>query len=433
MKLLVVTPEYLPTSGGGIVTFYRHLLPALVELGVEVTVVVGSAVHQPGGDARSGGLRVVGLTPARFEHRLREFAHLEGAPLLARHLAAAWALWDEARALGSFNRVEAVDWGLGFVPWVLRPETPVLVRGHGSLGQIALHEGTPLSMHDALTLALERLVLCRASAVASYSHANVQDWERLLPTAQPCYVAPALPVASIAATSLAPWLLVLARVQEWKGPWTLGDAMTRDAALPNVRWVGRDVPGRVSASTLGELRARQGEVWTHRIEHHATVPAAVAQDWIGEARAVVVPSRWDVFNFAGAEAMAAGAVVCASTGAGMSELVENGVNGFVAPAGDPAALADRLRQIAALSAEQRAEIGQAARVTIRTRLDPAQVARENRALLESLDPPKAEADPLDRLLTPGGEPGRPYAYLSQYPVRALLSHVAERVKQRWLS
>jgi len=35
MKVLFVIPEYLPTSGGGIVTYYKNLLPSLLRDGVE--------------------------------------------------------------------------------------------------------------------------------------------------------------------------------------------------------------------------------------------------------------------------------------------------------------------------------------------------------------------------------------------------------------
>ena len=57
------------------------------------------------------------------------------------------------------------------------------------------------------------------------------------------------------------------------------------------------------------------------------------------AKAVLVPSTWDVFNLVAAEAMAMGRVVVISDCAGAADLVQHGVSGFVFPKGDAAALA----------------------------------------------------------------------------------------------
>ncbi|MBD3882877.1 glycosyltransferase family 4 protein [Phormidium tenue FACHB-886] len=60
------------------------------------------------------------------------------------------------------------------------------------------------------------------------------------------------------------------------------------------------------------------------------------------------------------EAMAAGVPVIATQIAGISELVENGVNGYLVPAGDTATLADRIESLLT-SAEFRAKLGAAGR------------------------------------------------------------------------
>ena len=40
MKILYVVPELDPNAGGGIATFYRHLLPAMSRLGHQIEVCV---------------------------------------------------------------------------------------------------------------------------------------------------------------------------------------------------------------------------------------------------------------------------------------------------------------------------------------------------------------------------------------------------------
>jgi D-inositol-3-phosphate glycosyltransferase len=60
------------------------------------------------------------------------------------------------------------------------------------------------------------------------------------------------------------------------------------------------------------------------------------------AEAVVMPSYYESFGMVALEAMACGTPVVASQVGGLAFLVQDGVNGFTVPFGDPQALADRL-------------------------------------------------------------------------------------------
>ncbi|WP_412060584.1 glycosyltransferase [Rubrivirga sp. IMCC45206] len=85
----------------------------------------------------------------------------------------------------------------------------------------------------------------------------------------------------------------------------------------------------------------------------------------GRADALVLPSHKDTWGLVVNEAMAAGLPVVVSDGAGCAvDLVAPGANGFTVPAGDPAALADRLARIAALSDAERAAFGDRSRAIV---------------------------------------------------------------------
>jgi glycogen synthase len=146
---------------------------------------------------------------------------------------------------------------------------------------------------------------------------------------------------------------------------------------------------------------------------------------------VLVPSTWDVFNFAGAEAMACGAVVVASTGAGMAGLIVDGENGFRVNAEDSGALAEALRRLATVDGAGRARIGAAARETIRCELDPDRVAARNLDLYRQLHPAEAAHDALDTMLSPRADARASTEFLKQYPLRDLLGHAWSRLRQRW--
>lgn len=431
MRLLVVTPEYLPTAGGGIVTFYRHLLPVLARAGARVTVLVGSAVSQPGGRAVQDGIEVVGLEAARFAAWRARLPQWAIAPHVGRHLAAAWALREQAASLGEFDAVEAADWGLLAVPFVLDPLAPVQVRCHGSAGQIARHEGDPaLAPLDALLLAIERRAFAQAAAVASYGAPNAGQWRAWLGR-EVAHREPALPLPAMRASADAPHWLVLARVQRWKGPYVLADALARLPSPPPVRWVGRDVPDALAgaASTRAALGAAH-PAWSRQVAHADTVDAGTAQAWLCTARGVLVPSTWDVFNFAGAEAMACGAVVVASEGAGIAQWIDDGVDGFRVPAGDAGALAGALREAQALDAAARRRIGEAARAKVASRADPDRVAALEWQALRVLAPTPRVEDPLDDLLRPAAGSARIDALLAQHPLRALAGHLGRRLRDK---
>lgn len=93
------------------------------------------------------------------------------------------------------------------------------------------------------------------------------------------------------------------------------DAELRAQAAPNVRFLGR-------------------------IERDELAP------WYAAADVFVLPSRSEQWGMVVSEAAAAGLPIVASEAVGAaSDLVDDGVNGFRVPVGDPAALADALRRV----------------------------------------------------------------------------------------
>lgn len=81
--------------------------------------------------------------------------------------------------------------------------------------------------------------------------------------------------------------------------------------------------------------------------------------WLRRAHVVAHPSWEDGFAYAVAEAMAAGVPVVVSDHTGAAELVVEDVNGWVVPAGDPEALAERLRLVRSAQAGRVADGGRA--------------------------------------------------------------------------
>jgi hypothetical protein len=118
MRVLILIPEF-GADGGGISTFYRNLTVALSAQGAKVRVVEGSANHaetEPNRRSTEDGICVETLEVDRLRRWHRKFSAYAAAPGLRGHLAAAWAMWEQAGFGEDSDIVEASDWGLLFVP-----------------------------------------------------------------------------------------------------------------------------------------------------------------------------------------------------------------------------------------------------------------------------------------------------------------------------
>ena len=74
MRLIILTPEY-DGAGGGIMTYYRALAPALCAAGVELRVIEGSALYsaEDRAERTCGGVQIETLERARLDRWQERF------------------------------------------------------------------------------------------------------------------------------------------------------------------------------------------------------------------------------------------------------------------------------------------------------------------------------------------------------------------------
>lgn len=441
MKLLLLTPEF-EGSGGGIFTYYQFLIPLLQAEGVEARVIEGSACYLGENKSRRewNGVRVETLEAARVRRWHARFGHLAATPLLRRHLAAAWAMWEQVDFGEGADIVEACDWGMLFVPPAIEGKHPLIAQCHGSIGQLDQHD--PIvgeETYGVVMRLLEGAVLARASAIQTSSCANATYWRTQtggnVAPMWPAWARPALPPAEAVGNRG----LVVGRVQRWKGPQVLCEAIgLMGHKAPQIEWIGRDTPWkRPGSSTIARLASAYPGSWGNKIVHHDPVPPREVLSRQAGALFNLVPSTWDVFNFTAVEAMSSGRPTIVSKGAGASELVQDGVNGYAFPAGDAEGLAGAIDRVLSENPARLAELGRAAQATIRRALDPATIAaeriaayqsaidafrnRRGHALHGSLD---EICRPTDRLLEDD------VTFLHHVALRKLLKHVVRRIGDR---
>ena len=106
---------------------------------------------------------------------------------------------------------------------------------------------------------------------------------------------------------------------------------------------------------------------------------------------LAVTSRAEGLPLAALEAMANGVPVASFAVGALPDVIEDGVNGFLVPAGDLEALAERVNRWQALDASTRAALSLAARATVSTRFRPGGGRGRDPRLLREAARPCAEA------------------------------------------
>ena len=228
------------------------------------------------------------------------------------------------------------------------------------------------------------------------------------------------------------------RVQRWKGP----QILCRAAELlgsdrPPVDRYGRDTAFESNGQTCSEwLRLNYPDTWGRRIAWHGPVPQGQVARIQSRSLLNVVPSTWDVFNLSAIEAMASRRPVVCSSAAGASELVSDGITGFIYQDNDPGALAAAVGRALSLTDAQMHTMGVAARQAVTQALDPERIARERindycRALSSSVVQERCVPDWVRNLCTPERrEPAYDYTFLDQHPLKSVAKYVVQRASRK---
>ncbi len=147
-------------------------------------------------------------------------------------------------------------------------------------------------------------------------------------------------------------------IEPWKGFHYLLDAFdgfpVRDSEL--IFWGGAG--SRVLTRMLQRAQSRDSRIHVRS----TSVRAAGLDEVYGKASVLVLPSLTDGFGYAAGEAMASGLPVIVTPDVGAADLVDDGVNGYIVPPRDPAAIRERLVHLANSPALLR-RMGAAARDT----------------------------------------------------------------------
>ena len=440
MKLLFIIPEYHPYSAGGIATFYKNLFTDLVAQGCQIRVLVGSAFTSHFPSYKQDNIEIEFLDNNAVSNNLNKFDRYHAVPELQRHLAAAWTAWSQVDGGKGYDLVETTDWGMLFVPWIVSEDSPpTVVQLHASIGQIDFHDPQiDTQLQNSFARLLEVDLLSVADELQANSNLNAKAWQNLTGRAI-AYIPPALSIEADEHLEESQNGLVVGRIQYWKGVTYLCQALQlMGDRAPTIDWIGRDTIYRHSGNSMSAyLKQNYPDVWEQKAKPLGTFAVDKTRQFQSQAKFLVVPSKWDVFNYTCVEGMAQGKTVLCSDGAGAVDLITDGVNGLTFTAGDSHNLATKLETLLSLSDARRQEIGRAARETIQTKLAPEKIVRQRIERYEKLiQKGKFSTRPNKWLIdavAPSKSTEKPLALLDRLPLRELSHYLLKRTIDKVLN
>lgn len=379
-NFLYILTEYLPEAGGGIISHYGRLLPGLVKDGHNVTVLLASRGKLGHPEYEIEGVRVEPLKAKFLDQYSNRFKRWASVDIFYFWLPVAWAAWAQAQEELDFDLVEATDFGLLFLPWVVgKKRSPIVVSMHGSFGQVDwFSHSNPRSLAGDLIRILEATSARAADVIHANSRANAKFWSlqlqreiRVIPPACENVLNDERCFSRKYQKTLKG--LVVGRLESWKGPAVLCEAL-RLAPEIDIEWVGGDTEWSSTGLKASEyLAGNFPDVFSKRLRWLGRLDREQVAEKMQAAGFLVVPSLWDVFNLTVAEGMEAGLPVICSRAAGAEMLIEHGHSGFLFDPAKPEELARCLKKVFEMGNSERLEIGRRAQEAVKTHLNEAKI------------------------------------------------------------
>jgi len=342
-------------KGGGIASYLSVMSQSLTEHGHQVTILAPGKAHTCQTSGTTGRLHLVEVPCANWHwywFKLAFFARSTTLPL--REIEWSRALWrgvsglSARHGLSPIDVVEAAE--IGNLSYQPQQHPPLVIRAHGNTWAIHKAEGRRMTFGVWLDRRLERIGMRRAAVFSAVSrfHADALRVE-FPPPAPPITVIPN-PVNlhmfnADTPPDAAPLIFYAGRIESNKGILTLFRAMQQIVkAIPTAQLImaGRRHPSLSDHALSEALAPLQNSFDGPVVRLLGHLPWEETVAWYRRAPVFVMPSLYESFCLAVAEAMASGRPVVATTAGALPELVIDGVTGRLVAPGDADALAAAL-------------------------------------------------------------------------------------------
>jgi glycosyltransferase involved in cell wall biosynthesis len=337
MKLAYFCNEYPPRTHGGIGTFVKSTAELMSREGHEVFVV---EIGENDSSRSENGVTVVTLKRSRipkFGWVVDRLSLWKWLVVKSRHID-----------LDIFEVPEYQGWLP--IPLLFRPGLKVVVRLHQSATAMARISNSRIPIADYICEYLTLRFHGKWIAVSRFILEHTKKTFRVDPKSSdiiynPVLIKPALAAEIEALPPLTgPYILFVGSLSVRKGVLAIAEAarhvLAKNDALRFVFIGGEtDYIGKPISEAVKNI---VGSAYADRMQFMGRFPHVRTLYWMRHAVAVALPSHIEAFALVPLEAMAMGTPTIFSSGSSGTEVIDDGVNGFLISPDDIQALAERI-------------------------------------------------------------------------------------------
>ncbi len=370
MKFWLLTTEYPPFYGGGISTYCYFTAKMLAQAGHSVTVITQDEVT-----------RDFAITDEAERIRVVRFnANRDGLHTFLGYAARlSYAFAGMVRKLigdeGKPDFIEAQDY-LGIAYYITQFKhtgyeflsgVPVIVTLHSPVFVYLLYNRVPVSRFpDFWTGEMEKQAIAAADALISPTSFMVDEIKKhmSLPGKQPGVIANPFEGEGRLSTAFERNKIVYyGKLSPQKGSFELLENFRKlwDNGFQHALHIigGTDIVFHPEMRTMGQLVKEKYAAYLTQelLQLHGKIKPTAIKQYLGDAHVIIVPSIVDNMPYVVMEAMSLGKIVLASRQGGQSEMIEEGVTGFLFDHNEPSTFRTQLDKILSLEDDEMQRIG----------------------------------------------------------------------------
>ncbi|GAB3526268.1 hypothetical protein GCM10027443_01280 [Pontibacter brevis] len=399
MKYWLLTTEYPPFFGGGISTYCFYTAKMLAENGHQVTVFINDSSISTLKVEQQPGIRVV-----RFNPTLSESSSFLGySTCVSYEFAQIVKSFIERE--GKPDIIESQEY-LGIAYYLLQykhlhydwcKDIPVLITMHSPAFLYLEFNHVPLYTYPNFWIGeMERFCIKSADILISPSRYLVEEVsKRFSLEGQEIIVLPNPYRGDCRiqkrATDTEPGKIVfLGKLSVQKGSFELLRYFTElwdNGFSEPLNMIGaQDIVYHPEGKTMGDIirKKYKGAIDRGLLHLEHKIDPSQLHKRLHDSKVVIVPSTVDNLPYVVMEMMSMGLIVLVSKQGGQTEIVDDGINGFVFDHTFPESFYSQLNRILELTPVQRLEISNNAIRKIKECFDPQSIYIEKVALLQSV-------------------------------------------------
>ncbi|RJO63720.1 MAG: glycosyltransferase family 1 protein [Candidatus Omnitrophota bacterium] len=384
MNILFLSRDYPPLQIGGVGTYVYEITRLLAKMGNQVYVITG-AFDGPL-EYIDEGVHVVRVQAAQWRFFDELPIRLQG---ITERVAYSISVSQKIKQLVRRHKIDIIEScearAEGFWFYLFHRNPPLVIKLHTPESIVFTLDRVPQSLDFKCIKALEEWWILRARKLIGLSH-NIIDLTcryfkislRNVPVIEnPLDIDFFCPDPSVHPVRYR--ILFAGRLEFRKGVHVLIRAIPLVLKrIPEATFIFVGSDCGVKDYLLNKTKELGIE---HAVTFLDQVPRGQIPGYYHRCEVSVVPSIWENHPYAVLEAMACGKPVIASNIGGIPEIIQDGVNGVLVPAGSPVSLASAIEKVL-LDAGLKEKLGRNARHYIVRQYDPQYVTLKNLAIYE---------------------------------------------------